>query len=231
MSIVITKQNVPKESIKNKWISRLVELAQDWRFMSRQQGWQSMLPIISHEIAPLPYRHAKFAIVARSLLEPIPDPQPRIDLKIRPFRLADVEAVSQIDRPSHARLCQKRLLRGHEGLVAIHQGQVVGYAWGCDEFDSPLERIKLDAKPGDMLCVDVYTAAPFRKKGIHTALTLARFQQFKDLGYERAIAYIETSNHPSLATWQKINSEIVGHVDFRRIGIWRRVTIDRQDLP
>jgi hypothetical protein len=45
-------------------------------------------------------------------------------------------------------------------------------------------------------------------------------------GYQRAIAYIELGNLPSLAVWHKAGGCEVGMIDFLRIGSWRRTRYD-----
>jgi GNAT superfamily N-acetyltransferase len=204
------------------WSSRLAELTQDWNYMLRRDGWRSTLPAVWREVASLPYRHSQFVIVARSLEEPLPDLQPKIELEIRLFEPKDMELVRHIDRPSEARACTRRLECGHKGLIALYEGQPAGYAWGCAEIDPTLERVELKLEPGDVLCVDAYTAPAFRGKGIQTTLSLARFRLFRDLGYRRAIAYIERHNNPSLAVWRKVGSREIGRIDFVRFGPWRR---------
>jgi GNAT superfamily N-acetyltransferase len=184
-----------------KWLNRLAELL---------------------EIAELPYRHWRFIVIARSLLDPLPDLPAKIKLDIRPMGPADLEWVRQIDRPSEARASARRLERGHIGLLALYQGQPAGYAWACAEVELSLERVQLKLEPGDMLCVDAYTAPPFRGKGIQTALSLARLQLFRDQGYHRAIAYIEQHNAPSLAVWRKLGGREISRIDFLRVGPWRR---------
>jgi GNAT superfamily N-acetyltransferase len=205
-----------------QWSNRLAELVKDWGYVVRRDGWRSTLPIIWQEIAGLPYRHSQFIIVARSLKEPLPDLKPKLELEIRPFEPGDMKLVRYIDRPSEARACARRLEHGHKGLIALYKGQPAGYAWGCTEIDPTLERVELKLEPGDVLCVDAYTAPAFRGKGIQTTLSLARFRLFRDLGYRRAIAYIERHNDPSLAVWRKVGSQEVSRIDFVRIGPWRR---------
>jgi len=205
-----------------QWNQRLAELLQDWRYVLERDGWRSALPVVAQEITSLPYRHSRFIILARSLLEPLPDLQPKVAFDFRPFEMADVELVRQIDRPSEARACAKRLERGHKGLLALYQGQPAGYAWGSTEVAPDLERVELRLDPGDGLCVDAYTAPAFRGRGLQTTLSLARFQLFRDLGYRRAVAYIEKHNLPSLAVWRKVGSQEIGYIDFVRIGPWRR---------
>lgn len=204
------------------WVSRLAEFLEDWNYLARRDGWQATLPVIGQEIVKLPYRHLKFMVPACSLLE-LPDVQPKIALQIREFDLSDLALAREMNRPSEARLYARRLARGHKGLIAFHDGEPAGYAWGCAEIDPALERAYWELAPGEVFCVDAYTDPAFRGKGVQTALTLARFRFFRDLGYRRAVAFIEIHNHPSLAVWRKFGSQIIGDIDFRRIGPWRRV--------
>lgn len=210
------------------WVGRLAEFMQDWNYLIQRNGWQSTLPVIGHEIIRLPYRHLRFAVPACSLLE-LPDLQPKILLEIREFKLSDLALARQMNRPSEARLYARRLARGQKGLIAFHEGEPAGYAWGCVEMDTTLERAYWELAPGDVFCVDAYTAPAFRGKGVQTALTLARFRCFRDLGYRRAVAFIEIHNHPSLAVWRKFGSQMIGYIDFRRVGPWRWVRYSERD--
>lgn len=204
-----------------KGFTRLLELLEDWNALFKRDGWQKTLPTVMKEIAHLPYLHLRFAVLARSLLEPLPDLPAKIPIEIREFQLSDAPLISQIDRPSQAKLCIQRFQRGHYGFVAFHNGQLVSYGWGCPEFAPDLERVQFEMARGDILCVDVYTAPQFRNLGLQTAMTLDRFRVFRDLGYQRAIAYIEVHNLPSLAVWRKVNSQVIGYFDYLRIGPWR----------
>ena len=203
---------------------RLSEFIEDWQSLIRKDGIVSALPTITLDISRLPYRHLNFLILTRSLAEPLPEIQQKFPFEIYQFETPHLERVRAIDRPSEARLCERRLLSGQYGLVAIHQGELAGYAWGCSPVDWELERVHLQLEPNDILCTDVYTAPALRGRGVQTALTLRRFQIFRDLGYRRAICYIEIHNAPSLAVWQrKFDAETAGKINFLRIGPWYRV--------
>jgi GNAT superfamily N-acetyltransferase len=205
--------------------SRLAELSEDWKSTLAQNGKQAV-PAVLSEIIKLPYRHLRFSIFAFPLTRPLPDLKPKIPLEIRQFSQADVELVRKIDRPSEARACARRLACGQLGLIAFSQGRPAGYAWGCTEIVEDLERVHIQLLSGDVLCTDAFTAPSFRGKGIQTALALARFQLFQGLGSARAICYIEENNQSSLAVWQKkLNCEMIGRIDFQRIGPWYRVRI------
>jgi GNAT superfamily N-acetyltransferase len=182
------------------------------------------MPVFLSEMAHLPYRRMRLLVVARSLIQPIPDYQPKIAIEIRPFEEADLRLVRQINRPSECNECARRIASGHIGLAALHQGQLIGYAWGCTVVDPELEGVQVKLVPGDVLCMDVYTAPAYRGLGVQTALTLRRFQMFRDLGFTRAICTIERNNTPSLVVWQrKLGSVTTGRIDYFRIGPWYRV--------
>lgn len=204
-----------------QWTHRLAELVEDWSYMFRQRGPRVALPVVLCEIARLPIWHCRYKVLARSLVEPLPTVWPRIAAEIRSFEPADLEMVRHIDRPSEVKQCAKRLALGHQGLIALYDGQPAGYAWCCMDCNPIVERVRLRLEPGDVLCVDAYTAPAFRGQGIQTALALARMHLFREQGYQRAIAYIETGNLPSLAVWHKVGSREVDLIDFLRIGPWR----------
>lgn len=212
--------------MKVGWLGRLTEFFEDWGYLMRRDGIRSTASIAAQELSQLPYRHLEFLILARSLKDPLPEYQPKIELNIRPFEPSDVAYVRAIDRPSEAKLCDRRLASGQMGLLALHGDQPAGHAWASDRLDPTLERVHFQLSPGDGICLDVYTAPVFRGKGVQTALSLARSRFLLEQGYHRVVTYIEKKNRPSLAVWQrKLGSETIGHIDFVRIGPWRRVRL------
>jgi len=208
------------------WPRRLPELLADWRHLVRCDGWKVAAPRIGREIVSLPYRHLRFVVVTRDLQQPLPDLQAKVALQIRPFEHSDLDFVRRENLPSEANLCARRLEHGHYGLVACLEhrehsaSSVVGYAWAA--MDLSLERVDLKLAPGEVMVTDAFTAPACRGKGVQTALALARLRLLRDRGYKRVVAYIETGNEPSLAVWRKVGAEVTAHLDFVRIGFWRR---------
>lgn len=201
-------------------LTRLSEQLDDWYHILQRDEWKSALSQVIREIAALPYRRIDFVVVARSLLPPLPNLQPKVALDIRPFAPADLDFVHREHLPSEANLCAERLRFGHHGLVACIAGQAAGYAWGCT--DTTLEKVNLHFGPGDVLCTDAFTAPAFRGQGIQTALSLARLRWFQELNYRRAVAYIEVGNAPSLAVWRKLGAQEIARITFTRVGPWRK---------
>ena len=205
-------------------MNRLAEFSEDWKYIAKRNGFKESMPLIISDLTRLPYRHLKFVVLGRSLIDPFPERELREKLSIRAFEQKDLDIARQLDRPSEARLCAKRLEAGHQGLVAFYEGSPAGYAWGSMDPQTRLERIHPKLESGDVLCTDSFTAPEFRGKGIQTALTLARFHLFREMGCKRSICCIEINNAPSLSVWmRKLNSKSIGMIDFKRIGPWYRI--------
>jgi GNAT superfamily N-acetyltransferase len=205
---------------------RLADLAEDWKYYFKTETRGQAILNVGNELLRLPYRHFHFLIIARSLLEPFPRFTPGIPLTIRKFDPSDLARVTEIDRPSETGVFDRRLADGHIGVAAFSNQKLAGYAWGCKNVDPNIERIDLQLEPSDFLSGGAYTAPAYRRSGVQTSLTLEQFRIFRDLGYRRAICYIEASNLPSLKAWNTLGGEVVGVADYFRFGLWRWVRLD-----
>jgi GNAT superfamily N-acetyltransferase len=204
------------------WLERLAELVEDWVHLIRLGGWGSALPQIGRELARLPYRRIRFLVLTRGLREPVADLQSKVPLQVREFGHSDLELVRQIDRPSEAKQCARRLARGHMGLMALCEGQPVGYAWCLDRVEPALEGMHVRLDPGDIYFTDAYVAPAYRRQGVYTVMTVVRIRLARRLGYRRMVTCVDEYNQPALTVWQrKLGVQVVTHLDFVRIGPWR----------
>ena len=200
---------------------RLGELVEDWLYFVRRYGWKSSSSLIFREMIFLLYRHSEFIILSRPLSKALPNLNLEMAINIRPFKSGDLDFVRRENRPSEAHLCRRRLQLGHYGVLATIEGRAAGYGWLCS--DARLERFRFDLDPGDILFTDAFTDPIFRGKSVMTAISQARLQLAQKLGYQRIVGYIDIHNTPSLVVWKKkMGAEIIGRLDFRRIGPWRR---------
>jgi GNAT superfamily N-acetyltransferase len=202
-------------------VSRVIALMEDGVHVWRRPGWGAALTATGRELARWPHQHIRYGVLARSLSEALPDLSPPPALEIRAIGPDDLGLVRRIARPSGVRSCELRLARGYQGWLALHDGQAAGHAWATPAPAPTLERAPVRLAPGDVLCAYAYTDPAFRGRGVHTALTLARLRLFRQLGYRRAVAYVQLGNHPSLAVWRKLGAHVVGRADVRRVGPWR----------
>lgn len=207
------------------WLGRIGDYANDWAWFVERDGWRTASTTIFQELASFPYRRLRFLVLARSLRLQVPEYTPSLDLVIRRFEEADLPLVHNLHRPSEATLCALRLAQSQRGFVAFHGTRLVGYAWAGDHIDPTLERIRIPLLHGDAVCFDAFTAPDLRGRGIQSALVSARLRDLLEQGHERVVAWVERRNLPSLAVWQgKFDGELIGMVDFVRIGPLRRST-------
>lgn len=204
-----------------KWVYRLIELMSDWKHLIIRGGLRSAWIVILKELIQLPYRHIEYVVLAYPLSNPITKFESELVIEIRPFLKNDLDYVRREFFPSEANMCNQRIKAGHQGLVATSNYVTIGYCWLCK--DDKLERVNLPMLPGDILITDSFTSPSFRGKGVQTKIGIAALQYAKRLGFKRFIMYIEVNNASSLAVWQKkMGADIIGHIDFKRIGFWRR---------
>lgn len=204
-----------------KWIYRLIELMMDWKHLIIRDGLKSSWMVILREFIQLPYRHIEYVVLACSLSKPLSEFESKLTVEIRPFLKSDLDYVRREFLPSEANMCAQRLKIGHRGLVATSKSDTAGYCWLCTDDD--LERVDMRIHHGDILITDSFTSPGFRGRGVLTQLAAAVLRYAKEKKLKRLIMYIEVNNVPSLAVWQKkMGGEVLGYIDFRRIGFWRR---------
>jgi ribosomal protein S18 acetylase RimI-like enzyme len=206
-----------------RWNDRLGDLVEDWKEDFRRNSLPPAVLKVGKELLQLPYRHIQYFMIARFLLEPLPEVPATELFTIRKFEAVDLPAVVEINCPSEARQLARRLASGHIGVTAYFKNSLVGYAWACKKVDPSLDRIQLDLAPHEFLCIDAYTAPTHRQMSVQTRLIIERLRIFRELGYRKAFCYIEKSNKASLRAWNKVGGTIVGEIDYFRIGSRRWV--------
>ena len=136
--------------MKTRTLHRLSELVRDWDYLILHLGFFRALPRVGLEISQLPFRHIRYLLFVKPFDEPFPVIRSEISLEIRPFRFSDLGLVRRINRPSEANLCARRLAAGHVGLMAFHNGQPAGYAWGCGAIDPGIARVLVQSSLREM---------------------------------------------------------------------------------
>jgi len=204
-------------------LERFVELIDDWSYIAQHEGRSSSLLAMLKKMTGLLYHRNQFVVMACSLLEPLPDLRPKIELEIRAFEPSDLSLLTGCDFPSDIRLCAQRLKYGHLGVLALAQDQVAGYAWTYTSTQTALDRIRFDLSSKEVLFLSDYTVPTFRGLGVHTAMTLRRLQIFQELGYQNAFACVDSKNGPSLAVYRKVGGYPNGVIQDLGVGPWRRL--------
>ena len=115
---------------------------------------------------------------------------------IRPWEIADVERINQIEQASFSDPWSKDSLEGitnaanFYGLVIEEVGEVIGYIGACSVLDE-----------GEILLVAVDKA--FRGKGLGKALVNSLLKAYEDNGVKKVFLEVRKSNLPAKACYEK----------------------------
>jgi phosphinothricin acetyltransferase len=96
----------------------------------------------------------------------------------------------------------RRYQRSHPWLVAVRDGEVVGYAYACEFNERPAYRWSTS--------VSVYVAASERGRGRGRALYEELFARLRRQGFRMACAGITLPNPASVALHERLGFEPVG---------------------
>ena len=203
---------------------RALEHLVDWRHVLHRDGWSSFLKKVRQDARKLPRRKVEYIIMEVPLEHPFPNPPCLSFVEVRPFTSADLEFVRKEFLPSEAAMCARRLAAGHEGLIAVLDGEIAGCCWLCR--DDSLERADLPIGTDEVLFTDAFTAPRFRGQGVNTSLALASLRRARQLHLRRLIGYIRTDNTASQAVWLgKLNGRVFAKLEFKRVWTGRRTRI------
>ena len=185
------------------------------------------------------FRHDTEILAVRSMLGPVPEIQPTRDVAIREATLDDVAelfAVASAHRWKRTRrLLSDWIVGGNPFLVAVSDGEIVGYACITLGFSSRdpllLEGIgrALDIGPGDAWVADAFILPSHRGNRIYPALGSRLLRQARDAGVRRVVATILADNGLSRSAHRKIGVDEIGTLTFRRMLFWKKVTYQGAD--
>jgi ribosomal protein S18 acetylase RimI-like enzyme len=111
------------------------------------------------------------------------------------------------------------------GLIARSKGDLVSYLWwgnnkmGCSPVDLITKFYMSEIRfcPIAIYMFDVYVARKYRKSGIATALLMQFFLILRNLGYQRVLAYVLSTNMPARRLYKLLGFEETKKVRVRRI--------------
>ena len=154
--------------------------------------------------------------------EEFPEIHPAIPIDVQDLNTDHVEAMRVWLRKGKADLFLQRSSEGKDGLVCLHEGQVIYHTWytNRDEYDSSTE-MWVRLKPGEGYIYDSFCKPAFRGKGIHSCMQTIRLRRLRDLDCEFAIGVVHTTNFSS-----RFSLVRTGYKPYERkvsIGIGRRL--------
>ena len=124
-----------------------------------------------------------------------------------------------------------RLDRGYTGLVALHDGEMVGWIWctdpGLHPYDAEIQRYGVPSRAAAVYAFDLVLAEEHRGRGNATALLAQIHAALASLGYRALWGYVESDNLPSRWLFSICGHTVVGQSRGRRI-LSRLLVVDRR---
>jgi len=204
----------------NTW-EKFTRLFDDLQARAQRDGWRHTGRWMVETLVSLPHRRIEYTVFARSLLEPLPGPEPRMAVCLRPATEADLARFTGLVPPSEQRHFGRRLANGRRCFLALDGENLAAYCWASTEIRFEIDNLELPLQPGDVYVDDAYTVPAYRRKGIQTAVHLYRLGYMRDLGCRRAILIVDVKNTASQRLIRKLGYREADHLSFRRV-FWKR---------
>lgn len=171
-----------------------------WRDRARHAAATVLRPFLRAEIA---------AVTRCDLTRPLPEVSCGVALEARIARPEEVlgeVARLQPDGPAREGLVQWRLAHGFACFVGRVDGRLVAYNWSQYE---PGEDggMYVDLRPGEVHCLDAYTAEDLRGRNIHAALLREMLRHNAAQGYRYAYSRTSLTNRRSPKAHEQLGWE------------------------
>lgn len=165
-------------------------------------------------------------LLERSLLAPLPEAKPRVDVQVRLATIDDLDTICTLYSndpflflgdlapdgsvpPSVKAQYRDRLDRGEQCFLAYCDGQIAHINWTCFTCGDTLAGRRIWLQAHEVYTTDAVTPEPFRGKNIHAFVLRAMLEHARSLG--RTLAY-------TLAGGKRID----GHKGLSRLG-WQEI--------
>jgi GNAT superfamily N-acetyltransferase len=221
---------VPEPTRPRRWRAG----AQDLACLYRRDGLTGVLRRLGGRLAHAVYAGDDHLIIRKDLTEQAPAP-PEGAFRLERAGHQHLPLVARFN----ARRCYRRatnafrdrLDRGYIGLVALLDGQMVGWIWCADPrrhpHDAAIQRYRIPDREGDVYAFDLILAEAHRGQGNATALLDQIHAALASLGYRAMWGYVESDNVPSRWLFAICGHAVVGRSRGRRI-LSRLVMVDRR---
>jgi GNAT superfamily N-acetyltransferase len=123
-------------------------------------------------------------------------------------RLLGENELRGIARADLRGLLERRLRLGDEVLVAWLNGRVAGWIWLARSVGADPDRIPVRLAPGELFGDGLMVLPDVRRRGVATALLLARNARARADGAEAVVSLARRSNAPVLALQRRFGARI-----------------------
>ena len=108
---------------------------------------------------------------------------------------------------------EKRMVRGDVVAIAMAEEDPVAYGWATTE-DAWIAEVKATIllRDGDIVQYDTRVMPHWRRRGLHYALSAAVLPYLSQLGYKRALAWVDALNTRSLKNQRRVGKRMAADI-------------------
>jgi len=208
---------------------KLADLINDLNEKAGRDGWSQTGLWLADKLVSLPCRRIEYTVFARSLLEPLPVVEPRLPITLRPASQADLAKFEGLVPSWELDYFGRRLAHGRHCFLALNGDNLAAYCWATTQVEFDVDNLEMQLQPGDVYVDDAFTIPSYRRQGIQTVVHLYRLRYMRDLGYQKSVLVVQTTNIASQRLVRKLGYQNVDHLSFRRIFLTRVYHYHRGD--
>ena len=193
---------------------------QDTLYILRTTGWPAAVRSLTRRIGQLFFSTVEFAVLARSLDEPIGCSEPRASVEVRQGIPQDMPRIGNLVSPSYRKRHEQLFARDDSiCFVATHEQEIVAWCWVSKEF---VHRAPLQLALTEGYVHGVYTVPGYRRLGIQAVLLAHCAAWAHEQGHRRLIALVNVGNGASRGMFSKAGYRQIGQLNRSHILWWYR---------
>lgn len=200
----------------SRWIGDLRTLPHDAALAYRRGGPRDLWTTVAHPSLYCVCRHGHLLILAQPL-DAIRQLAPPSGVRIAEATSSDWLALEELVTRRELNGFARRLAAGMMGLIAWRDSRPIGYTWIAKRLIPSFTPSLFELPPNAAYLFDLYVAPQERSGGIGSALSSARLEVARALGFEEGWRMVAPSNAASLRTAEKTGRNgirVVGEVRY-----------------
>lgn len=202
---------------------------------------RGLLDLVKANLKKYVFLHMRRIILSLCLEEPIPQPKAYAKfldtVTIRKGTLADAQDLHRMMKEHNywrsVRELREWMEKGDSLLIAIHKGEIIGYACACSEIPSrhSILRRAIKLGPDDAYAVHAFVAPAYRGKMVYHALALEMRRILRAAGYRRLLATVHPLNRAARSANRRLGMKEVAEVEILKLFFFTRTKVHllRQD--
>jgi len=196
---------------------------------------RGLLDLVKANLKKYVFLHMRCIVFFRLLDDPIPQAKAYAKfldtVTIRKGTLADARELHRMMKEHNywrsVRELREWMEKGDSLLIAIHKGEIIGYACACSEIPSrhSILRRAIKLGPDDAYAVHAFVAPAYRGKVVYHALGVEMNRYVRSAGYRRVLATVHPLNRAARSSHRRLGMKEVAEVEILKVFFFTRAKV------